>query len=48
MKDFIRVKIIRGRYYWVCSCGRGGKRGYGYVGLAESYGNVHVSAKHSN
>lgn len=45
-KHYIRVKLTRGLYRWFCTCGREGKRGYGYLGLAERYGNSHVEGKH--
>lgn len=41
----IRVEPTRGMYRWVCSCGRVGKRRYGYVGLAESYGLAHAESQ---
>lgn len=47
MTEVIVVRIIKGRYRWRCSCGRVGKRGYGFVGLAQLYGDHHLRAKHA-
>jgi hypothetical protein len=42
----VKVFVRRGSWHWLCECGRSGKRGYGFIGHAQMYGESHRKAKH--
>ena len=43
----VDVWLARNRYWWHCNaCDRTSRKGYGYAGTAERYGNAHYRDKH--